>query len=269
MFSVLEVKREARAAIKDAIGSVLLVSFVYVLIDQVLNWLGVKIAYGNVDPYHIIEVLMSGDASAMESLMYELPTASSFGQLISTAVDIMVMILAAGLTYFCLLISRRVKAGVGDMFDIFNVFLRALCLLLLTSIYTMLWSLLFVIPGIIAAYRYSMAIYIMLDRPEKSVTECIRLSCQMTSGSKGRLFLLDISFVLWMLASVLASGLLAASPILARVIGGIISIAYIPYYQVSMANVYNRLSNWRPETEGECSEAPTEESSDSSSWYDN
>ncbi len=269
MFSVLEVKREARASIKEAIGSVLLVSFVYVLIDQLLNWLGLKITYGSIDPYHVVEVLMSADNTAIEELMNELPTASGFGQLISTAMDIMVMMLAAGLTYFCLLISRRIKAGVGDLFDIFNIFLRVLGLLMLTAIYTMLWSLLFIIPGIIAAYRYSMAIYILLDRPDISVVDCIRLSCQMTEGSKGRLFLLDISFALWMLASAAASVLLAGTPVLAMLTGGIISIIYVPYYQVSLANVYNRLSNWQPETEAECSEKASEEPFDSSSWYDN
>ena len=61
----------------------------------------------------------------------------------------------------------------------------------------MLWSLLFVIPGIIAAYRYRMALYLLLDHPEMSVMQCIQESKRMMKGHKGELFVMDLSFLGW------------------------------------------------------------------------
>ena len=217
-------------------------SFVYVLITELLSQLGYKVMYGNFDPVAAMEQMSAGE-------MPELPAGSFFGQFLYQAMMIMSMVIGAGFSYYTLLISRRIKAGVGDMFDIFTIFLRALGLVMLQALYIFLWALLFVIPGIVAAYRYSMAIYIMLDRPDVSIVDCIRLSKEMTYGNKGKLFGLDMSFILWPIASSLVIALLEGSPILGIICGGIINMIYLPYSQISIANAYNRLSNWQPEAE--------------------
>ena len=80
---------------------------------------------------------------------------------------------------------------------------------ILTYIKVFLWSLLFFIPGIIAAYRYRFAVYNLLVDPSLSVSEAIRLSCQQTSGMKGALFVLDLSFIGWSLLSSLTAGILS------------------------------------------------------------
>lgn len=268
MFSIPEVKRSARAAIKAALGSVVLVSLVYVVIVELLSFLSLKVQYGSFDYWGFMkEMMMAEEMDA--AMLSRIPETNSAGQLIDQAINLMSGIIAAGFTYYTLLISRRAKAGLGDMFDIFNIFFRALGLLLLQAVYVMLWSMLFVIPGIIAAYRYSMAIYIMLDRPDVSVFDCIRMSKEMTYGNKGKLFLLDLSFIVWFALSYFAGLLAFENEMLGLVSGAVVSFFFAPYYQTTLAAVYNCLSRWEPTVEAEYSEVSDEKPSDASSWYDN
>ena len=79
---------------------------------------------------------------------------------------------------------------------------------LFTVVKIFLWSMLFVIPGIIAAYRYRFAYYNLLSDDALSAGDAIRLSCRQTLGYKGELFMLDLSFIGWSLLSSLTMGLL-------------------------------------------------------------
>jgi len=84
---------------------------------------------------------------------------------------------------------------------------RTLGVVLLTAIYTFLWFLLFIIPGIIKAYSYAMTYYIALDNPDFSAEACINRSMDMMSGHKFDLFLLDLSFIGWGLLCILTLGI--------------------------------------------------------------
>ncbi|MDF2905929.1 MAG: hypothetical protein K0R34_1250 [Herbinix sp.] len=95
----------------------------------------------------------------------------------------------------------------SDLFSQFNLFGKAFGLRIVTSIFIFLWTLLFVIPGIIASYRYSMAFYIMNDNPSIDIMEAIRQSKAMMQGNKGRLFCLHLSFIGWALLSALSCGI--------------------------------------------------------------
>ena len=79
----------------------------------------------------------------------------------------------------------------------------------MVQLFTALWSLLFVIPGIIASYRYRMAVYLYLDDPDKGILDCIRESKEMMIGHKFELFVLDLSFILWFLLCAVTCGLAA------------------------------------------------------------
>ncbi|MBO5967401.1 MAG: DUF975 family protein [Clostridia bacterium] len=79
---------------------------------------------------------------------------------------------------------------------------------LLVSLYTFLWSLLFIIPGIVKSYSYAMTPYILLDRPELSATDAIKESEKMMNGHKMELFILDLSFIGWILLSMITCGIL-------------------------------------------------------------
>jgi uncharacterized membrane protein len=95
---------------------------------------------------------------------------------------------------------------------------------ILIGIFTFLWTLLFIIPGIIKAYAYSMTPYIIADEPEIDFMEAIRKSQELMRGHKFRLFKLQLSFIGWFLLGALAFG---------------IGLFFVyPYYQLAHANFY-------------------------------
>lgn len=79
--------------------------------------------------------------------------------------------------------------------------------LFLRDLYILLWSLLFLIPGIVKSYEYAMIPYILAERPELETQEVFNLSRQMMSGEKGRVFVLGLSFMGWIFLSILTLGL--------------------------------------------------------------
>ena len=83
-----------------------------------------------------------------------------------------------------------------------------------------------IVLEIIAAYRYSMCFFILLDAPDKGAFQCLRESRDMTRGYKGKLFVLDLSFLGWMLLSAIPFVILYT----------------LPYMQVTQANYYRALS---------------------------
>lgn len=92
---------------------------------------------------------------------------------------------------------------IGKPFQCFSDYGRYLGTALLTAIYTFLWSLLLIIPGIIKGYSYAMTPYIMKDHPELPSDDCINESMRMMDGYKWKLFVLDLSFIGWILLSLL------------------------------------------------------------------
>ena len=96
---------------------------------------------------------------------------------------------------------------IKDSFSGFDDFFSAFKVTLLVGLYTFLWSLLFIIPGIVKGYSYSMAMYVLADNKGKSAKECIAESKAMTEGHKMDLFVLDLSFIGWYLLSALTCGL--------------------------------------------------------------
>ena len=107
--------------------------------------------------------------------------------------------------------DKDVKDLTTRMFSCFNTkeYGRAIEMPLLVSVYTFLWMLLFIVPGIVKAYSYAMAIYISKDKPELSAEECIQKSRRMMSGHKGELFLLDLSYIGWGILCILTCGILS------------------------------------------------------------
>ena len=77
----------------------------------------------------------------------------------------------------------------------------------LRDLFVALWTLLFIIPGIVKMYAYSLVPYILAENPEMSGTEAIKLSNEMMKGHKWKAFVLDLSFLGWLLLSVLTLGL--------------------------------------------------------------
>lgn len=83
-------------------------------------------------------------------------------------------------------------------------YVNILLTMLLRSIFTFLWTLLLIIPGIIKSYAYRMVPYILADNPEIGHMRAIQLSNEMTRGEKLNIFVLDLSFIGWYLLGTLA-----------------------------------------------------------------
>lgn len=77
----------------------------------------------------------------------------------------------------------------------------------LMNLYLMLWSFLFIIPGIIKYFQYYYVEYILAENPTMSLSEAIKLSKEMTDGEKFEIFILQLSFIGWEILSLLAFSL--------------------------------------------------------------
>lgn len=114
-----------------------------------------------------------------------------------------------GISLFFLNLFRRKEADPAQVFSGFEQFFKALGLFFVMGVFISLWTLLFIIPGIIAALRYSQAFFILADDPTKGILQCINESKWMMKGNKGKLFCLELSFFGWMLLTFIVIGMIA------------------------------------------------------------
>ena len=112
-----------------------------------------------------------------------------------------------GLAIVFLKLVRGEEVNVELMFAGFKDFTRSLTAGLLIFIYVFLWTLLLIIPGIIASFSYAMTFFIMADNPNISANEAIKASKEMMKGHKTDLFFLDLSFLGWILLGILSCGI--------------------------------------------------------------
>ena len=98
-------------------------------------------------------------------------------------------------------------ANVEDLISQFNRLGDGFVMRLLTGIYVLLWCLLLIVPGIIAAFSYSMAPYILYENPGMRASEAIAASKELMRGNKWRLFCLEFSFIGWSILAALTLGI--------------------------------------------------------------
>ncbi len=104
-------------------------------------------------------------------------------------------------------VSRREDFLVEELFDGFKSFSRSLVAYLLIALYVFLWSLLLIVPGIIAAIGYAMTFFIMAEDPKIEAEQALKLSQQMMYGHKTEYFMLMLSFIGWFLLACLTFGI--------------------------------------------------------------
>ena len=127
------------------------------------------------------------------------------GTFVSILTGLMSMVLAAGFVMYCMAIRRGERAEYLTLFDGFSFVGKVILLNIVIYLFTMLWSMLFVIPGIIAAYRYRFALYNLYENPGIGVMEALEMSKRQTLGYKSQLFTLDLSYIGWFLLDSLPS----------------------------------------------------------------
>lgn len=123
---------------------------------------------------------------------------------------------------------RLRPSSVGSLFRAFGQgYLSVVKTMFLTGLFIFLWSLLFIIPGIIKAYQYAMVPYILAENPGLEWRRALALSRKMTDGCKFDIFVLHLSFIGWCLLGILALGV------------GILFVG--PYIEATMAELYATL----------------------------
>ena len=137
--------------------------------------------------------------------------------------------LMVGYASFCLRIYRGQQGDIGDMLGAgFKDYGRSLGGILWMELFICLWTLLFIVPGIIKALAYFATPYILADTQRVSATDALKLSMRMTKGHKGKIFVMGLSFIGWMLLSGITCGL--------------VGLLYAgPYMNTSFAGMYEEL----------------------------
>lgn len=136
--------------------------------------------------------------------------------------------LTVGLVWFSIKVYKGQQADISDAFTGFSDFGRNVAGMLWMWLFTFLWTLLFVIPGIVKGIAYFMTPYILADTKNVSATDALKLSMRMTQGYKGEIFVMILSFLGW--------------AILSGLTGGLLWIFYIgPYWNTSFAGLYQEL----------------------------
>ena len=142
--------------------------------SSILNSMGIYDANGFLVP-DAFDRLQNFDYDAFYSaLMREGPTPMS--RLLNLLLSAVEAVIGAGFVIFTLRTIDGSGASYWNLFDGFAMFFRIIWLYIVEGFFIFLWSLLFFFPGIIAMYRYRMAIYLLLEHPEMSVMDCIRES---------------------------------------------------------------------------------------------
>ncbi len=127
--------------------------------------------------------------------------------------------------------NNQEKADLNELIYAFkNNYANSLVTILLTDVFTFLWTLLFIVPGIVKSYSYAMVPFLIADHPDLQPMEVIKKSQQMMDGYKWQAFVLDLSFLGWQILSILTLGILG--------------IFYVnPYYYQTKAGLYEFLKD--------------------------
>ena len=164
-----EYRSIARGSLKNNWGTAILVCIIILAISSVL---GIIPAVGS-----IVSILLAGQ-------------------------------LAVGELYYFIALNNKENAQINLIFKDFGSDLfKNFVVLLLQMLYTALWTLLFIIPGIIKSYSYSMTMFLKAKQPNLEANEAITLSRKIMDGKKWKLFCLQFSFIGWIILCFLTFGI--------------------------------------------------------------
>ena len=233
-FNNTEIKREAKEFIRTAQVSAIKFTLLYLAVSLALD------------------LIDSACTAAVGSVVSVAFVSVSF---VSILINLMSEVLDAGYRCYCLGVHRRERMPYESLFDGFTFAGKVIALYIVEGIFIALWSMLFVIPGIIAVYRYSFAMWNLCQDPSIGVMEALDRSKRQTVGYKGQLFLLQLSFIGWYLLIAAVVGIYEAIAInflpdsflgvmfgsLLLAVGcGLAEIYLQPYYTLSACGFYLR-----------------------------
>lgn len=237
-----QLKAAAREAMRGAKPHPFWVTLAVTAITAVLMGLSMYLN-GTFSLYReVFSQLTSGTVAADALIDSAAEGASGFGSFLVFALEIMINVVSVGYVLYCLRVSRRISASVGDVFDAFGMFFRSVIIRFLRGAVMFLWELVFAvaasvvlsfvlmavyqdtsaemlyslietpwavvfvavlyIPMFVVSYFYRLADCFMLDHPEMGCLQCLTMSRMAMRGRKWELFKLDLSFLGWYILSI-------------------------------------------------------------------
>ena len=185
-----ELRAQARERLEGKWGTFVLMTFLFYVIQALLQIPG---SVGD-----LFKVLSPENALTSESL-----------STLSVLLTLLALPLSWGLTVSLLRNHREESVDLENLFDGFRGgrYTRVFCALFLVNLFTFLWALLLIIPGIMKAFSYALTPYILLDEPELTARQAITRSCEIMQGRRWKLFCLSLSFIGWGILSLLTFGI--------------------------------------------------------------
>lgn len=205
----IDIKFEAKQILRTARVSPILITAIVLVIGFVLDQVVSLVGTGTlVTSYTLWEDIYSAAMSGSYSATLVAANITPASTFFSVLASLFMIILFCGYYVYCMGVRQGLEMPYSSLLESLSTAGKIIWCSVLMGIKVFLWSLLFVIPGVIALYRYRFAYYNLLTDPGLSAGESIRLSCQQTSGIKWELFILDLSFLGWNLLSAITLGLL-------------------------------------------------------------
>jgi len=157
-----------------------------------------------------------------------------FSSVVNLLFSFVTMPLSCGLVFYMLKLVRDEEFKITDLFEFYDSrILTIFVMTFLVGIFTFLWSLLFIIPGIIAAVSYSMCTFIYVDGTRENPLDVIKESKRLTNGYKWDLVVFNLSFLGWILLGMITFGLAY--------------IYVLPYMSVAEVMYYDELKKIKTE----------------------
>ncbi|MDD6483781.1 MAG: DUF975 family protein [Clostridiales bacterium] len=247
MWKRKELKQDAKAALKRNYWKTVLVAAIFTSLAGGMGVMSSTGARGMANA--VSDTAQTGNAAvsmSYSSQIADFVNSMSFGTLVSVALILcaffaVVLVLALLAKIF---IANPVEVGIfkykinaingtgriSDLGEGFDVsYKRNVKVIFLRDLFIVLWSMLFVIPGIVKSYEYRMVPYILADNPDMDRKEVFKRSKNMMIGNKWRAFVLDLSFILWDLLGLITCG--------------IVSLLYVePYKHLTGAALYEAIN---------------------------
>lgn len=241
MFERAELKRNAKKALKHFYLLGLAAAFIYAVLSGELGqmWNGFRITLNGFD-----EISYRGQSYVQQFLSF---TNNHHNHYYIAPIGILTILLSGifvvirwlvGILYDVFIVNvvevgldsfflknRYEETNLGEMIAPFqNNYKNVVKVTFFRKLYTWLWSLLFIIPGVIKHYEYYFVPYLMAENPDLTSEEAFAKSRIMTNGEKLNIFIFDLSFIGWL--------------ILASFLGGVGRILVLPYVYASRSELY-------------------------------
>ena len=223
------VKQNSKVLIKERSPQVYLTAFEHMFVVWILTLLLTRLSGYR----EYTEAYYSFYRATGELYTGAWPSVKLYAWLICIAAYLLIMIIDAGYAAYTLMVSRGQMTDSRSAMSGFDHPLKVICIGLIQKILIYVGLAFFIVPGVMAAYSYKFAYYVLADHPEYSAIECLRESRRISKGYKMQLFMLDLSFIGWRIVNA----------IIESVFLPVVELWLLPYSGITFATYYNIITN--------------------------